>query len=150
MALNQNQFTISTVKGTLAYDQGDVISVQFYSATATDIITPGEFVQIVAVPADIAPAVTCVAVGANKAAPYFGMVVTNPLKSAWAVGDKLEIVIQTGIAMVEVGEAVPAGSNLAYDPAIKQVVVAGVGDTVVGVALETATAVGQLIRAFIN
>jgi len=148
MALNQNQFTISTVKGTI--DSGNSLTCQFYDADPAMTIEAGEFVKLSSVAAANAPAVTVVQKGADRAAKYFGVVVTNPLKAAWVSGDKLEVSILNTVVMVEAATAIPAGTSLGYDPAQKQVIGAGPGETVVGVALESATSSGQLIRALIN
>jgi hypothetical protein len=146
--LNQNQFSITTLKGTL--DSGNSITCQFHSVVAGDVVTPGEFVCLSSALASAAPAVSVVEKGVDKASKYLGMVLTNPLKSAWLVSEKLEVAILGTIAMVEVAGAVPAGSSLAYDPATKRVGVAAQGDTVVGLAMETASSAGQLIRGLVQ
>jgi hypothetical protein len=150
MALNQNQFSITTLRGTL--DSGSSITCQYYDADPAGLITAGEFVMLSGVaPQSVAPAVSVVKKGVDRASKYLGMVLTNPLRSFWISGDKLEVAIIGTIAMVEAKNAIPGGTSLGYDPAFPgQVIGAGPGETVVGVAMESATAAGQLIRALIR
>jgi hypothetical protein len=146
--LNQNQFTMTTLKGTL--DSGSSITCQYYSADPADAIAAGEFVMLADVAASLAPAVSVVKKGADRASKYLGMVLTNPLKAAWLPGDKLEVAILGTIAMVEAGSAIASGDRLAYDPASPGVVLgAGPGESVVGIAMEKASAAGQLIRCLV-
>lgn len=146
--LNQNQFTITTLKGTL--DSGTSITCQYHSADPADSISAGEFVMLADVAAAVAPAVSVVKKGVDRASQYLGMVLTNPLKAAWVSGDKLEVAILGTIAMVEAGSALASGASLAYDPLTPGVVIgAGAGESVVGIAMEKATAAGQLIRCLV-
>jgi hypothetical protein len=146
--LSQNQFTITTLKGTL--DSGSSITCQYYSVDPAVLIEAGEFVVLADVTAATAPAVSVVEKGMAKSDKYLGMVLTNPLKQYWASGEKLEVAILGTIAMVETSAAVAAGASLAYDPATKQVAAAGGGESVVGLAMEKAPASGTLIRALIQ
>jgi hypothetical protein len=146
--LNQNQFTITTLKGTL--DSGSSITCQYHSADPADLISAGEFVMLADVAASVAPAVSVVKKGVDRASKYLGMVLTNPLKAAWASGDKLEVAILGTIAMVEAGSALASGARLTYDPASPGVVLgAGPSESVVGIAMEKATAAGQLVRCLV-
>lgn len=146
--LSQNQFTLSTLKGTL--DSGTSITCQYHSASPADAISAGEFVMLADVASASAPAVSVVQKGVDRASKYLGMVLTNPLKAAWLPGDKLEVAILGTIAMVEAGSALASGASLGYDPATPGVVIgAGPGESVVGIAMEKATAAGQLIRCLV-
>jgi len=149
MALNQNQFAITTLKGTL--DSGRSITCQYYNADPVAAIVPGEFVMIADVASSLAPAVTVVKKGVNRASSYLGMVLTNPLTASYVSGQKLEVAILGTIAMVETSSAIAAGASLGYDPTDPgRVIGAGPGETKVGLALEKAPAAGTLIRALIN
>lgn len=146
--LNQNQFSITTLKGTL--DSGSSITCQYSSADPADPISAGEFVMLADVAAAVAPAVSVVKKGVDRASKYLGMVLTNPLKASWVSGDKLEVAILGTIAIVEAGSALASGVRLTYDPASPGVVLgAGPGESVVGIAMEKATAAGQLVRCLV-
>lgn len=146
--LSQNQFTMSTLKGTL--DSGTSLTCQYHSADPADAIAAGEFVMLADVASSLAPAVSVVKKGVDRASPYLGLVLTNPLKAAWLPGDKLEVAILGTIAMVEAASAIASGASLGYDPAQPgKVIGAGPGESVVGIAMEKASAAGQLIRCLV-
>lgn len=145
MALNQNQFTIATLKGTL--DCGVSLPAEFYSATSTDVITPGEFVIIASTSA---PGVTKVSVGADAAGKYLGVVLTNPLKESYAVGDKLEVGVIGSVVMLEASAAITAGASVQYAPGTKKVATKTLTNTIVATALENASGDGALVRCLIN
>lgn len=147
MSLSQNQFALSTLKGTL--DHGRSLTCRFHSSDAAALLESGEFVELADVVAGVAPAVPCVKKAADKEGKYFGVVLTNPLKDQFAVGEKLEVGYLGCVVVVETSGAVALGASLAYDPATKKVAAAGASDTVVGLALEKASSAG-LIRALIN
>jgi hypothetical protein len=149
MALNQNQFALETLKGSkIAGEVSNVMSVQFYSATASDVILPGELVVLSsATPAGEMP---YVAVGADETAAYFGVVLTNPIVESFAVGEKLEIGILGSVVVCEADGALSVGAELAYDPAAKKVTALGAGEKLVGLALSKAAADGDLIRVLVK
>jgi len=146
--LNQNQFAISTLKGTL--DSGNSITCQYYAADLADSISAGEFVVLADVASALAPNVSVVKKGEDEAAKYLGMVLTNPLKAAWVSGEKLEVAILGTIAMAEVSGAVAAGASLEYDPVSGKVAEKSGSNSVVGLAMEKAAADGDLIRVLIH
>lgn len=148
--LNQNQFAITTTVGTLDSGNDNSITVQFYDASAVATIGAGEFVVLSSATAANAPAVSVVAKGADATGAYFGVVLTNPMKAYWAVGEKMEIGVLGAIVMVEAAGAIAAGSKLQYNPTTAQVAVKSGSNSIVGVALENASSAGQLIRAFIQ
>lgn len=145
MALNQNQFSISTLKGTK--DSGVSVSGEFYSATPTDVLTAGECVVIAATSA---PGVTKVSQSAVLTLKSYGVVLTNPLKDSFAVGDKIEVGIIGCIVMMEASAAIVAGASVQYDPATKKIATKASTNTIVGLALESAAADGDLIRVLVN
>jgi hypothetical protein len=145
MALNQNQFTISTLKGTK--DSGVSVSAEFYSAVSTDTISAGEMVIIASTSA---PGVTKVSVGADTDLKVYGVVLTNALKDSWAVGDKLEVGIMGSIVMLEASAAIAAGAAVMYDPATKKVLTKTASHTIAGLALENAAGDGSLVRCLVN
>lgn len=147
MALNQNQFVMSTLKGTLdSGGSGASLTCEFYSASPTATVSPGEFVLIASTPA---VGVTRVSKGSAVGDAYFGVVLTNPLADSYAVGKKLEVALPGAVVMVEASALITAGAAIQYDPATGKVATKALG-TKVGIALENAAADGSLIRALIE
>lgn len=149
MVLNQNQFKMSSIKGTKLFGHEDnVIEGEFYSATATDKLQPGEFVCLD--PASPAGKPARFIKGVDAESKYFGVALTNILVEEFSVGDFVQIGILSSGVLCEAGEAIAVGDSLAYDPATKKLMVAGVGETVVATAMQKATADGDLFKAFIR
>lgn len=149
MALNQNQFTLETLKGSKIHGgESQVMSVQFYSATASDVLTAGEFVILdSATPAGSIPRVK---VGADQTSSYLGVVLTNPIVESFAVGEKCEIGIFGSVVVCEADGAYNVGAAVAYDPATKKVTAFGAGEKQVGIVLSKSSADGDLIRVLIR
>lgn len=149
MVLNQNQFKMTSIKGTKLFGHEDnVLEGQFYDASAVAQLSPGEFVCLD--PATVAGKPPRLIRGADTTAKFFGVVLTNILTETFAVGDFVQIGILSCGVLCEAGEAINVGDDLAYDPATKKVMVATTGDTVVGTALQKAGTVGDLIKVFIR
>lgn len=147
MALNQNQFAMSTLKGTMdSAGSSAPLTCEFYSATSTDTVSAGEFVVIAST---AAVNVTKVAKGSAVTDAFFGVVLTNPLADSFGVTKKLEVALSGTIVMVEASAAITAGAQLQYDPATAKVATKSTG-TKVGIALENAVGSGSLIRALIQ
>jgi hypothetical protein len=144
MALNQNQFGMTTTKGTLI--SGKSMTVEFYSATATDTITPGEFVKLVSTTTGL---VTKASVGSAATDAYFGVVLSNPLKEAYAVGEKMEIAMMGSLVILEASAAITAGASLQYAYDTKKAATHTASNTVVGIAMENAAADASLFRALV-
>lgn len=149
MALNQNQFALDTIKGSkISGGPAQVMSVEFYSATASDVITAGEFVILdSATPAGYLPRVK---VGADQTSAYFGIVLTNPIVESFAVGEKLEIGILGSVVVVEADGAHVVGAQVAYDPSTKKISALGAGEKAVGIVLSKASADGDLVRLLVK
>jgi hypothetical protein len=148
MALNQNQFAISTLKGTLdSSGSGASLSCEFFSATPTATVGPGEMVVIVSTPA---VSVTRVSKGAAIGDKYFGVVLTNPLADSYGVGKKLEVGIVGAVVMMEASALITAGADLQYDPATGKVATKTGPGFKIGVALENAAGDGSLLRVMIH
>lgn len=149
MALNQNQFALETLKGTkYAGHECTVITAEFYSATSTHTITPGEFVILSS--ASVAGKVPRVAKGADATGDYIGVVLTNPMKESFAVGDKLEVAMIQSVVILEASAAISAGALCQYDPSTGKVATKTSTNTVVARAIEPAAADGSLFRAVIK
>jgi hypothetical protein len=149
MALNQNQFALETLKGTkIAGHEDNVMTVEFYSATATDTIAPGSFVKLDS--STVAKNVPRVSVGADEAADYIGVVLTNPMKESFAVGDKMEIGLLSSVVMLEASAAIAAGALCQYAPSTGKCATKTSTNTAVARAIEPAVADGSLFRALIK
>lgn len=144
MALGMNQFGMTTVKG--SYMNGPVMEAEFYSADSTATVTPGEFVCI---GSTVAPLVTKVIKGSGATSKYFGVVLTNPLKESYAVGEKLQVALLGAIVIVEASAVIAAGASLQYAYDTFKVATQTASNTIVGIALENAAGDESLIRAFI-
>lgn len=143
MALNQNQFSMTTLKGTL--DSGIGAQLSMTVEVSGGALTPGEFVALVSTVGGNVPKV---AAGADEEAKAFGVVLTNPLKDSYAVGEKCEIGILGSVVICEASAAITAGAAVEYVPSTKKVrtQVAGMR---VGVAIENAAADASLVRVMV-
>jgi len=144
MALTMNQFAMASLAGTK--DSGPTIECEYYSATPTETIAAGEFVLI---QSTTAPNVTKVVKGTGATDRYFGVVLTNPLKADFAVGDKIEVAIMGAIVLCTASAVIAAGASLQYDYSAKKVATQTASNTIVGIALENAAADLALLRVFI-
>lgn len=144
MALNQNQFGMLTTTGTRI--GGPTMTVEFYSANAAATIAPGEMVCI---GSTVAPNVTKVIKGTALTDPYFGVVLTNPLKDSYAVGEKMEIAILGSTVIMQASAVITAGASLQYAYDTFKVATQTASNTIVGVALDNSLGNASLIRAFI-
>ena len=127
-------------------DSGPTIECEYYSATPTETIAAGEFVLI---QSTTAPNVTKVVKGTGATDKYFGVVLTNPLKADFAVGDKIEVAIMGAIVLCTASAVIAAGASLQYDYSAKKVATQTASNTIVGIALENAAADAALLRVFI-
>lgn len=146
MALNQNQFSMATTVGTLVSPNSPVMTVEFYSASASATLVPGEMVCL---GSTVAPNVTKVIKGTGLTSAYFGVVLTNPLKESYAVGERLEIAILGSVVMMQASAAITCGANLQYAYDTFKVATQTASNTIIGVALENAAADTSLLRVFI-
>lgn len=147
MALSINQFALTTEVGTKVGSSG-VITAQFYSASASDTIAAGEFVVL---SATTNGQVTKVAKGSGLTDGYVGVVLTDPMKETFAVGDKVTVAMRGTVAMAKASAAITCGAKLQYAYASGKVAtVAASANTIVGIALEDAAADGDLIRVMVD
>jgi len=145
MTLGMNQFGMEIVTG--VKQSGPVLECEFYSATGTDTIAPGEFVILAST---VAPLVTKVAKGAGLTSKYFGVVLTNPLKSAYAVGEKLQVAIFGAIVICKASAAITCGAWLQYAHDTYKVATQVGSNTIVGIALENAAGDAALLRVLVH
>ena len=146
MTLSLNQFAMTTLAGTKV--SGDnVQTVEFYDASASATITSGEMVILSA--NTTLGHVTKVQKGAGLTSAYFGVVLTNPLCASYAVGDKMEIACLGVIVMMTASTVISSGAYLQYDYSAGKVATRAGSNTIVGQAMDSATADGDLIRMFV-
>jgi hypothetical protein len=155
MVLNQNQFAMSSVKGSKLFGHEDnVLEVKCYNADPLTVFSPGEFVALDPdTPASSQPRVIK---GADVDAKFFGVILTNVLSETFAVGDMCQIGILSCGVLCEAGGAIDVGEDVSFDPATGKVLAyaaPGIGDptpTKVGVALGKAGADSDLIKIFVR
>lgn len=146
MALNQNQFGITTLAGTLAQASGPVIEGQFYDASASAVITAGEFVCI---GSTVRPNVTKFIKGTGLTSAYFGVVLTDPLRDSFAVGEKITVAAMGCQVTMTASAIITAGASLQYAYDTFKVATQTASNTIVGIAMDNSTADGDLIRVFV-
>lgn len=152
MVMNQNQFTMSTLKGSRLFGEAaNVMTVELYNASATAEFVAGEFILLdSATGANSTPrAVKGTAV--NDV--FFGVILTNPLTESFYAGDRVEIGILGSHVLCEAAGAIAVGAQVSYDPTTKKVVNWVTGSPVpskVGIALTKAAADGDLISVFVK
>ncbi len=146
--LSQNLFNMNNnmTVGTLV-SGGNVITAEFYSATGTDTLVPGEMVKMVGATRGTNPRCS---VGSAATDAYFGVVTRNPLSESSAVGAKVEVALDTCIVMMTASAAITGGAKLQYDYSTKKVATQTSTNTVIGIALASATADGQLIPVYVS
>jgi hypothetical protein len=144
--LNQNQFALTTVKGTLVFGR-NVITCEFYSATQTDTISAGAMIKIVSTSLGAAPKVS---VGADDTAEFIGVVLTNPLKESYVVGDKMEVAFDNCVVMMEAPGALTAGIKLMFEPSTNKIAAQTTGKKVIGLLMQDAGADGDLVPVYVK
>lgn len=146
MTLNQNQFGFIPSVGQLV--SGDnVKTCEFYDASAATEIEPGEFVTIVTTDN---PGVTKVAKGSAATDKYVGVVLRNALKPSWVTGEKLDVAFGFTEVMATASAAITAGASLEYDYATGKVLTKTSSNTIVAMAMEDASADGDLVRVLVQ
>jgi hypothetical protein len=139
-----NAFVPSNVLGQ-RISGSNVLSCEFYSATATDTITPGKFVKL---SSTTKGNVSKVVVTAAASDDMLGVVLSKPMKESFAVGDIIEVGLVTTIVPVMAGATITAGAALEHVPATGKVATKSTGAKI-GIALENGTA-DNLIRVMLE
>ena len=145
MTLLQNQFAMSITTGT--HQSGPTLPVEYYSAGPTDTLAPGEFVCL---SSTVAPLNTKVIKGTGLTSKYFGVCLTNPLKDAYAVGERCEIAVLGSIVICQASASITCGDSLQYDYTTGKVATQTGSNTIVGIAMENATGDAKLLRVFVH
>jgi len=144
MTLLQNQFAMSITTGT--WQSGPTLECEFYSASAAATLAPGEFVCL---GSTTAPNVTKVIKGTGATSKYFGIVLTNPLKDAYAVGERVQIGVLGAIVMATASASITCGDSLQYDYSAVKVARQTAANTIVAIAMENASGNDSLLRVFV-
>lgn len=147
MAQTLLQFGLSASKGTLV--RGSELPIcQFYSSTATDTIVGGTAVKIVAGSGSaVQPTQVGDVTGATDVAVY-GVVVNNIRKGTRGVGDFVEVAVAGCEVIMEADGSISAGDQVSFASGV--VSTASSGDAVLGIAQESASASGDLLRVLIT
>lgn len=125
----------------------NVKQCEFYDASASATIAAGEYVLL---SATTAPGVTKVKKGSAATDKYVGVVLTNALKAAFAVGDKLDVAFGFTEVMCSASAAITCGASLKYDYATSKVLTKDASNTVVGLAMEDASGIDELVRVLVQ
>jgi hypothetical protein len=144
MALNINQFQQSVAKGMLDLKHGstNVLACQINSGSAGGLVA-GQAMKIVNVVGGIPDIIECTAATDD----VFGVIAYDIKDTTFNAGDKVEVAFDTGtIIYMQASAAIAANAKLMYVVSGQQVATATTGNTLIGRALDEATAAGQLIR----
>lgn len=146
---NLLQFGLSASKGTLVRGK-DLPICKFYSSTATDKISGGLVVKISAGSGNAVPSVTSVELADKSDADQYGVVVNNVVKAEHVVGEMVEVAVCGDEVIMEAGDSITAGSQVAFDSSTGKVETLGSSEYAIGIAQESASADGDLIRVLIT
>lgn len=144
MALNINQFSQSVVKGMLDMKQGptNVMSCLVASTSAGGLV-PGQAVKLVNNLGGLPDVVECAA----DSDDVFGFIAYNIKDQTFSAGDKVGIAFDTGSIMyMEASAAIAVNAKCMIVLSGSKVATATTGKTLIGRALDKATAAGDLIR----
>lgn len=144
MAQNMNQFSQGTVKGqVMGIPTPATLSAQVTTGGTT--VYPGYAVKLVDGVAN-----TILVNAAAATDDIFGFVVFNPKKSSFAALDALEVALPGTVIILEAGASIARGQTIEYVASGGKVTGYAGTNTPCGVALDKATASGQLIRVLVR
>jgi hypothetical protein len=123
----------------------NVLTVDFYSATASDTIAAGTAVKLVATLPGLVSKVSVLAASSDVS---IGVVLSKPMKTAFAVGEKIEIGLENTILPMTAGGNFNAGTELEFNPSTNKVVAKSSGAKI-GVALENGVT-DSLVRVYLQ
>ena len=149
MALNISQFAQTPVQGMIDLTVGvrSVISVQINSGSAGGLVA-GQPVKIVNTPGGIPDVIECSAATDD----VFGFLAYDIKDQAYNALDKADIAFARGAVMYMTSSAAIAANAkvMIVVASPGQVATATTGNTIIGRAIDEATASGQLIRVLID
>lgn len=145
MSTISNSFTIDPIKGQLTFDPSfQVLSCQVDS-NETGTLVAGQAVVIV----DTAGAQIPVEAVSAATDDIFGVVVASFKVNEYEALDNIKVAISGSTVYMEASAAIARGADVQVVVSGSKVVTASTG-TVIGKALDKATADGDLIRVLIN
>ena len=145
MTQNSNQREQNSEQGQLDLAINPAVMSAFIALTETETLVPGTPVKL----ADIAGGVPRLLVATADTDAIFGYLVRNFKDQSWVAGEHCEVAFAGSVMYMTAGAAIARGANVEYDvSAVKVITAAGV-NPVTGIALDKATADGDLVRVLI-
>ena len=123
----------------------NVLTVDFYSASAGDTVTAGTAVKLVATTPGLVSKVSVLSAASDAS---IGVVLSKPMHESFAVGEKIEIGLDNTILPMTAGGNFNAGTELEFNPTTKKVVTKSSGAKI-GVALENGVT-DALVRVYLH
>jgi len=147
MSLNQNQFVEIPIKGQIDLNFNNMLLSCIVDSTAAADLVPGQAVVMV----DSAGGVPKVKEIAANSDDIFGFVAYTQKDQSFPVGAKVEICFFRGAVMImEALSAISRNAQLAVVISGNKVAEIDSGQTIIGRALDSAAADGDLIRVLID
>lgn len=142
---NMNQFAQTPIKGSIAaIVNPTTLSVQI-DINSGSTLYAGSAVKLVAGTAN-----TILVDLAIATDTIFGFIIYNPKKGSFTAGDTVEIALPNSVIYLESYGAFNRGQNLEYYATGTRVTVSAGTNPIVGTALDTSTASGQLVRVYVR
>ena len=149
MSVNLNQFSITPAIGDLdlAHSTGEsVVSVRFGYEDTTGDIEAGEGVKLSDLGANDTPGVPVVAIRTTELEPIYGVKIRNTKKAKVEGGDRFEVAVFGAVVRFKAAGAISRGAGVTLTLANIGEVKAVSTKTPLGVALDKASAAGDIIR----
>lgn len=149
MSVNLNQFSIAPAIGDLdlAHSTGEsVVSVRFGYEDTTGDIEAGEGVKLSDLGANDTPGVPVVAIRTTELEPIYGVKIRNTKKAKVEGGDRFEVAVFGAVVRFKAAGAISRGAGVTLTLANIGEVKAVSTKTPLGVALDKASAAGDIIR----
>ena len=149
MSVNLNQFSIAPAIGDLdlAHSTGEsVVSVRFGYEDTTGDIEAGEGVKLSDLGANDTPGVPVVAIRTTELEPIYGVKIRNTKKAKVEGGDRFEVAVFGAVVRFKAAGAISRGAGVTLTLANIGEVKAVSTKAPLGVALDKASAAGDIIR----
>ena len=149
MSVNLNQFSITPAIGDLdlAHSTGEsVVSVRFGYEDTTGDIEAGEGVKLSDLGSNDTPGVPVVAIRTTELEPIYGVKIRNTKKAKVEGGDRFEVAVFGAVVRFKAAGAISRGAGVTLTLANIGEVKAVSTKTPLGVALDKASAAGDIIR----
>ena len=146
MSQNSNQFNITNEKGALTLLENLNVIDAIVAAAETGTLVPGNAVTIT----DIAGKKTRVQLATALTDKIFGFIPTDVRTNEFVADEVVRVAFRDTVMVMEASAAIAAGADLQFDPATNKVATAVGANTIIGKALEKATADADLIMVLIQ